>query len=357
MKVGIIGCGNISRIYADSQQKFDEIEIVSCADLDLDRARELADEKGIGSVLRVDDLLADPEVEVVLNLTVPAVHGAIAIRSLLAGKHVYNEKPLALRRREARELLGLARQKNLRVGCAPDTFLGGALQTARKLIDEGAIGKPLGGTASFMARGPERWHPNPDFFYQKGGGPLFDMGPYYLTALVFLLGPVSSVSAMTSCGIPVRTVGSGERQGEEIEVAIPTHYAASLMMQEGALVQFTTSFEVARQNVPRIEIYGDGGTLSCADPNNFGGPLRLFKFGADEWEDCPLIEGGAVDNVRGIGLADMITAIREGRPHRASGRLAYHVLDTMHCIIDSADLGRHVELKSTVDRPEALALG
>ncbi|MFZ4598611.1 MAG: Gfo/Idh/MocA family protein [Terrimicrobiaceae bacterium] len=352
-KVGIIGCGNISAIYAEAGHKFSNIEVVSCADLDLERARQVAEKHGIPRAVRVDQLLADAEIELVINLTIPAVHGEVAIEVIKSGKHVYSEKPLALRRREARELIGLAREKGLRIGCAPDTFLGAGLQTCRQLIDQGAIGEPLGGSGFMLSSGPESWHPNPDFFYKKGAGPLFDMGPYYLTALTTLLGPVRRVTGSARASFPERTIGSGPLVGKTIPVETPTHISAVLDFESGPVVSLTTSFDVQAHRTSPIEIYGSEGTLVVPDPNTFGGPVLVRRKGEDDWREIPLTFAYP-DNSRGLGVADLLAAIPENREHRANAKVAYHVLDVMHSILDSSETERHVELASTMTRPAPL---
>ena len=251
MKVGIIGCGNVSDKYVESAGQFDGFEIVACADLDPGRAQALAGRRGIPRALTIEQLLDDREIELVLNLTVPAVHGTVALEALRSGKHVYGEKPLAQKRREAREMISLARQKNLRIGCAPDTFLGTGLQTCRALIDEGAIGEPVGGSAFVMGPGVEGWHPDPGFFYKKGGGPLFDMGPYYLTALTTLLGPVRRVCGSARISFPEREIGSQPLAGQKIPVETPTHIAAVLDLESGPVVTFAASFDVKAHALPR----------------------------------------------------------------------------------------------------------
>ena len=278
------------------------------------------------------ELLADPEIQIVVNLTRPDAHAEIALAALQAGKSVYNEKPLAVSREEAQRLLQAAQDKGLRVGCAPDTFLGAGLQTCRKLIDEGAIGEPVSAAAFFLNHGPEAWHPNPAFFYQPGGGPLFDVGPYYLTALVTLLGPVVRVAGAARISFPERTVGSGPNRGSKIPVRTPTHIAGLLEFASGALGTLFTSFDVWKSSLPPIEIYGSEGTLSAPDPNTFGGPVRLWRTRTEAWEEIPLLPGYA-ENTRSLGVADMAQAIQAGRPHRASGQLGYHVLDLMHAIL------------------------
>jgi predicted dehydrogenase len=356
LPVGIIGCGNISSIYAEAGQKFENIEIVACADLDLSKAQALAAKYNIPRAISVDELLADPEVALVINLTIPAVHAEVAVKALKKGKHVYNEKPLALRRREARDMMGLARDKGLRIGCAPDTFLGAGLQTARKLIDDGAIGVPVGGSGFMLSRGPESWHPSPEFFYKRGAGPLFDMGPYYLTAFAALLGPVKRVTGSARTSFKQRQITSQPLAGTLVDVDVPTHIAAILDFDAGPVVTLSTSFDVSASRLSNIEIYGSEGSLAVPDPNTFGGPLFIKRQGEEEWREVPL-EFPYSDNSRGLGVADMAAAILSGREHRANDRLAYHVLDLMHSIIDSSESGRHIEMSSAVNRPAALPQG
>ncbi len=354
--VGIIGCGNISKIYAEAGKKFADLDIVACADLEVSRAEALASEHGIPKVLTVEELLSSSDVKLVINLTVPAAHGEIATRAIKKGKHVYNEKPLTLRRREAREMIGLAREKKVRIGCAPDTFLGGGLQTCRKLIDSGAIGVPVGGTGFMLSRGPESWHPNPEFFYKKGAGPLFDMGPYYLTAFTTLLGPVGRVSGAARMSFKERQITSQPLAGSNITVEVPTFVTGVLEFDSGPVVTLTTSFDVVGSQFRNIEIYGSEGTLVVPDPNTFNGPILLRKRDETEWREMPS-EFGYTENSRGLGVADMVNAIVNGREHRANERVAFHVLDLMHSIVDSAEAGRRVELASSMSRPEPLPPG
>jgi predicted dehydrogenase len=351
--VGIIGTGNISSIYMQAGKPFPILRIVACADLEPERARAQAEKFGLSRACSVDELLRDPAIDIVVNLTVPLAHAEVALAAVEAGKHVYNEKPLAVRREDARRLLDLAAARGLRVGCAPDTFLGGGLQTCRALIDQGAIGRPVGAFAAMLASGPESWHPSPDFFYQEGAGPLFDMGPYYLTALATLLGPARAVSGSARTTHAERVIGSGPRAGEKIRVTTPTHVTA-LIEYEEAVATLTTSFDIGHGYAPRLEIYGTEGSLRLPDPNTFGGPVQI-KRGA-EWEEVPIAHG-YTENSRGIGVADMAYAIRDGRPHRASGELAFHVLDTMHTIYAAAEAGRRLDLAAGPERPAALPIG
>jgi predicted dehydrogenase len=354
--VGIVGCGNISGIYLEAGSKWDILNIVACADIDLPRAQAQAAKYGIPKACGVAELLADPGIDIVINLTIPAAHAEVALAALAAGKSVYNEKPLALDREQAKHMLDLAREKGLRVGCAPDTFLGGGLQTCRKLIDDGVIGEPIGASAFMMSHGPEGWHPNPEFFYQPGAGPMFDMGPYYLTALTTLLGPVRRVTGSTRVSFPERVVSSEPLRGQVIKVNTPTHIIGVLDFAAGAIGTIVTSFDVWSSELPRIEIYGSKGTLSLPDPNTFGGPVRVRLAGEQSWSEIAIAHS-YTENSRGLGVADMADAIRTGRTHRANGQLAYHVLDLMHTIHDASRQGRHIEMTSSCERPEPLPEG
>ncbi|MCC6802697.1 MAG: Gfo/Idh/MocA family oxidoreductase [Anaerolineae bacterium] len=353
VKVGLVGCGAISGIYLKHAPRFGNIEIVACADLVRERAQERADEYGIPKVCMLDALLADPEIEIVLNLTTPQAHADIGMAALSAGKSVYNEKPLTIRREDAREMLALAKSKGLLVGGAPDTFLGAGIQTCLQLIDEGAIGEPVAATAFMMGHGHESWHPDPEFYYQVGGGPMFDMGPYYLTALVALVGPVAGVSGATRITFPTRTITSPKKYGRLIKVEVPTHVSGLLHFASGAIGTIIMSFDVWRANLPFIEIYGSDGTLSVPDPNTFGGPVRIYKPGHSDWEDVPITRPFE-SNSRGLGLADMARALRDGKTARAGGDLTYHVLDIMHAVHDAAEQERYVALGSTVASPEPI---
>jgi predicted dehydrogenase len=356
VRVGVVGCGNISQVYLKVAPTFPILDVVACADIDEDRARARAAEFGVPSACSVADLLADPAVEVVLNLTIPRAHGEVALAALDAGKSVYNEKPLALTREEGRRLLDAARRKGLLVGGAPDTFMGGGLQTCRKLIDDGWIGAPVAATAFMLSHGHETWHPDPDFYYQPGGGPMFDMGPYYLTALIALIGPVRRVTGSTRITFPTRTITSKPKYGQTITVNTPTHIAGVLDFANGAVATIVTSFDVWGTGLPPIEIYGTGGSLSVPDPNGFDGPVRVRRAGAKEWSEV-LLTHGFTAQYRSLGLADMAYALRSGRPARASGEMAYHVLDIMQAFDDASRAGAHVQLASTCERPAPLPMG
>jgi predicted dehydrogenase len=354
-KLGIVGCGNISGIYCQNAQKLEALDLVACADLIPERAQARAAEFGIAKACSTEELLADPHIEIVLNLTIPIAHAEVAFAALKAGKSVYNEKPLAITREDGKRMLQMAKRKGLLVGCAPDTFMGAGIQTCRKLIDDGWIGEPIAAAAFMTCHGHESWHPDPEFYYKVGGGPMFDMGPYYLTALVNLVGPVKRATGSTRVTFPARTITSEPKYGTVIKVDVPTHVVGLLEFANGAIGTILTTFDVWAAHLPRIEIYGTEGSLSVPDPNTFGGPVLVMRAGG-EWTEVPLTHGYA-QNSRGVGVADMAMALRSKRPHRASGDLAYHVLDIMHAIHDAASSGQHVELASTCQKPAALPLG
>ena len=355
LRVGIIGCGKISAAYCKGCREFPILDLVACADLLPERARAQADEFGIARALTPEELLADPSVELVVNLTIPAAHHAVSRAAIDAGKHVWSEKPLAVQRTEGEDLVRTAARAGVLLGCAPDTFFGGGHQTSRKLLDDGWIGEPLHAVAFNAGPGHESWHPDPAFYYQPGGGPMFDMGPYYLTALVQLLGPAVSVTGVTRITRPERLITSEPRRGERITVEVPTHVQGLLQFASGAQAAIITSFDVPAHRLPLIEVYGSEGTLAVPDPNGPGGPVAVART-RGEWEPVPLTHGYTA-TARGIGVADMAHALRSGRPHRASGGLALHVLDIMQAIHEAAASGRHVELATTCERPAPLPLG
>jgi predicted dehydrogenase len=356
VRVGVVGCGVISAMYLKNAKRFPILDVAACADALPERARARAEEFGVPRALSVEDLRADRSIEAVLNLTIPIAHGEVARAAVAAGKSVYNEKPLAVERADARALLDAAQAAGVRVGGAPDTFLGGGLQTCRKLIDEGAIGRPVAAVAFLLGHGPESWHPDPIFFYQHGAGPMFDMGPYYLTALIALLGPIRRATGSARASFAERTITSKPRAGQTIPVQVDTHVAGVLDFASGAVATIVTSFDVWSHSLPRIEVYGSEGSLSVPDPNTFDGPVRLRLAGEKEWREVPLSHG-YTENSRALGLADMAHGLRSGRPHRANGDLAFHVLDAMHAIHEASREGRHVLLESTVERPAPLPVG
>ena len=348
VKVGIVGCGNISDQYIKGCRIFEILDLVACADIDFSKAEALAAKHGL-KAYTVEDLFRDSEIEIVINLTIPVAHAEVTLAAIAAGKHVQSEKPLAITRADGQKILVAAKAQGVRIGCAPDTFLGGGLQTCRKLIDDGKIGEPVGATAFMMSPGPERWHPNPAFFYQTGAGPMFDMGPYYLTTLIHLLGPVARVSGITRITFPERTATSEARYGERFPVEVPTHVTGLLQFVGGPIATLVTSFDGWHTNVPNIEVYGSKGTLHVPDPNIFGGPVRLRQAGEEQWQEIPLTHDS--DVWRGIGVADLAYAIVYDRPHRTNGEMAYHVLDLMHAVQDSSEQGQHIDIDSHCERP------
>ncbi|MCU1524773.1 MAG: oxidoreductase [Microbacteriaceae bacterium] len=355
LRIGIVGVGKISEQYFASFPSLPGLELVAVADLDEVRAATVAAEQGV-EALTVDRLIGDPRIDAVLNLTIPAAHVEVATRALEAGKHVYAEKPLALAPADAVEMLALAERRGLRMGSAPDTVLGTGIQTARQLLDSGRIGTPVGATAFWASPGHELWHPAPQFYYQPGGGPLFDMGPYYLTALVTLLGPVIRVSGALGRSSRERVVATGPSAGAPIAVDVDTHVTATLEHASGTASSLTVSFDVWASRIPNIEVYGTGGTISVPDPNRFSDPVELWTSGEQAWQTAG-VSAGYADAARGFGLADMARAIETDRPHRASGELAFHVLEIMDAVVRAGNEHRVIELGSTVDRPEPVPLG
>ena len=353
VKVGLIGCGTISPQYLRNLPAYPGVEVAACSDIDMDRARSRAEEFGVPVACTVDELLANPEIGIVVNLTLPATHVEVSLAAIAAGKHVYSEKPLAVERDGGDAIVRGARRAGVMAGCAPDTFLGAGIQTCRRLIDDGRIGRPVAAMASFLGHGHEHWHPAPAFYYQVGGGPMFDMGPYYLTALVALLGPVRRVSGSHGRAFDRRLITSEPLNGATMDVEVATHVAGVLDFQNGAIGTIVTSFDVWASGIPWMEVYGTEGTLSVPNPNTFRGPVRLQR-GRGEWEEVPLDhpEGG-----RGIGVAEMADALRNGRRSRVDAAMANHVLDVMHAVHESSDDGRHVELRTTCDGPEPVPPG
>lgn len=354
-RVGVIGAGNISDAYLRIGQRFEVYEITHIADLEPARAAAKAEVHGIRAC-SVDELLGHGEIDIVLNLTVPAAHAVVSRAALSAGKHLYSEKPLATRREEGALLLELARERGLRIGCAPDTFLGAGLQSARAALEAGKVGQPLAATAFMTSSGPERWHPSPAFFYAPGAGPLFDMGPYYLTMLISLLGPIRSVASSAVIGRAARPILSAPLRGQLIEVTTPTHVSSLIEFASGAVATLLTSMDTPASELPRGEIYGSEATLSLPDPNTFGGPLRLRRADDQSWEELPLTRPYA-ENSRGLGLAEMAWAMRQGRPHRASGELAFHVLDAMQSMLEAAESRCYLDLASRCAQPAPLPAG
>lgn len=363
--VGIIGCGNISSAYLKLAPLFRSLQVRAVADIDRAAAEARAAEFGVRAET-VDDLLKAPDVDVIVNLTVPAVHHEVTRAILTAGKHAYSEKPLVLTLDEGKDLLDLAARKGLRLGSAPDTFLGGAHQAARAAIDDDRIGRVVAGTAHVMSHGMEHWHPNPDFFFRPGGGPVLDLGPYYITNLIQLIGPVRSVAALANASFPERTITSGPRNGERVAVTTPTNIHALLEFANGATVTLSASWDVWTHRHANMELYGTDGTLFVPDPNFFGGTVEVagpdggageiatdsHPFGVPNFTDG---QGNARANYRCAGLADMAQAIDEGRQHRCNAEVAVHAVDVMVSILKAGAEKRFVAMTTTCDRPAALS--
>ena len=362
MKIGIIGCGNISSTYLRLAPLFKGLEIMACSDINESAAIAQAEAYQCGA-MSIEQLLSDQTIELVINLTVPSVHAQVSTQILEAGKHVYSEKPFVLTVEEGQALHRLAEQQGKRIGSAPDTFLGGVHQQARQQIDSGRVGKILGGTCHFMNRGMESWHPNPDFFYQPGGGPMLDMGPYYVSNLVQLLGPVKRLMSMASTPFNTRTITSEARAGETVSVDTPTSVRTLLEFHSGAQISMCMSWDVQHHEHNCMELYGAGATLYVPDPNFFGGELRVatheavetlandhvFAVANDEQDD-----GEILANYRGAGLADMVAAIAAGQEHRCNHSLALHVVDIMTSAVRSGETGKAVELQTRCERPASL---
>ncbi|MDP4090212.1 MAG: Gfo/Idh/MocA family oxidoreductase [Bacillota bacterium] len=379
VKIGIIGCGVISNTYISNiKAMFSYLEIVACADINIDRAREMAKKYSIPKAYSTEELLADPEIEIAVNLTIPSVHAEVNQKALLAGKHVYCEKPFALSLEDAEATMELARSKGLRIGVAPETFLGAGIQTCRKAIDEGWIGKPIAATANMVSSGTETWHSSPEFFYKKGAGPLLDMGPYYITALVTLLGPIGQTSCFSSIGNPQRRIYSNPLRGKMIDVEVPTTYTGIMKFESGVHVNMNMSFDVWFSNLPKLEIYGTEGTLIVPDPNMFGGQIKIFRkervldsisgsmYGEKKSQDTnpyehlqeiPQVYQQPLEYMRGLGVLDMAYALVNGRKHRANEELAYHVTEAMLSFDIAEKEGIVYKMKSTCSRPDPLPKG
>lgn len=365
LRVGIVGCGSISTTYLRLAPLFRGIEIVACADIDDDAARARADEFGVRAVT-VDGMLGSGGIDIVVNLTVPAAHFEISARALESGRHVYSEKPFALSMEDGARLAALARGKNRRVGSAPDTFLGGSHQLARHLVDTGAVGRITSGTCHVLNHGMEHWHPNPDFFFKPGAGPVLDLGPYYLTNLVQLIGPAKRVAAVSATPAAERVISSRPRVGERIPVETPTTIHAIIEFAGGAVVTLGASWDVWNNRHSHMELYGETGSLYLPDPNFFGGDIECMPGSGvpaalPDWNH-PFLRpnqehsSGAMANYRTAGLADMAVAIMENRPHRCSGDLALHVVDIMVSILASGRDGRFISLRTTCERPAAFGV-
>ena len=372
INIGIIGCGVISDIYIKNLKENQYVNIVACADLYVDVAIEKAKQHNIDKGCSVKEILNDKSIDLILNLTIPSAHAKVSLDILDSGKHVYSEKPLSTSYAAGKKIIDKAQKEKLRVGCAPDTFLGGRLQTIRSVIDRGDIGLPLAATAFMTCHGHETWHPNPEFYYKYGGGPLFDMGPYYLTALVSLFGPIESVFGSYRKSFKQRTITSLPKKGEIIDVEVPTHVSGLLNFKDGLCATIITSFDVWDSHLPRIEIYGSDGTISINDadplagPNLFGGNFELRKKKNSDWSGFPetlprktksspweILESlyGYNDDSRGVGVIDMINSIIKNKQHKASGKMALHVLEAMEGLYVSAKDGALYFMESTCQKP------
>ncbi|WP_128376418.1 Gfo/Idh/MocA family protein [Streptomyces cavernae] len=350
LRVGMVGAGKISGQYLATLARLGNVRLTAVTDLDPFRAKEAAAAAGAEAVGDLEGLLARDDVDAVLNLTIPAVHAQVALAATAAGKHVYGEKPLAATREEATAVLAAARRAGVRVGCAPDTVLGTGTQTGRKAMDDGLIGTPVAATAFMATPGPEAWHPDPEFYYRPGGGPLLDMGPYYISALVHLLGPVAKVTGAASAPRTEREIGDGPRAGQRFAVEVDTHVTGVLHHASGALSTLLMSFDIHAAHLPRIEVHGTEGSLSLPDPNTFDGPVQLWSVRSPGWQSLP-VSAGHEHAGRGIGLADLADALAAGRPHLASAELAEHVLDVMLTLLDAAREGRSLTVTTTCERP------
>ena len=353
MRVGIVGAGQISGQYSATMSRLPQLAVTAVADLVPGRAQRLAEQHPGARVASLPEMYASADVDLVLNLTTPAQHAGVALAAITAGKHVYGEKPLAATSAAGRAVADAAAAAGLRAGCAPDTVLGTGVQTARAALDSGAIGVPYAATAFMTVPGHERWHPDPEFYYQQGGGPLLDMGPYYLTALVHLLGPIRRVVGMSSRPRNQRTIGAGPRAGTSFRVDVDTHVAGILEHDDGALTTMVMSFDIWAAHLPPIEIYGSMGSLAGPDPNGFAGDVKLYTRDAQDWTVLPP-SAGYLGAGRGVGLLDLYDALAEGRPHRAGVDVALHILDVMESMQASARSGGSVTVGTTCGRPERI---
>ncbi len=347
MRIGVIGAGAISPLYLRYLTRRDDVTVAAIADLNLERAASRAREFSLSAGLTPAALLARGDIDLVLNLTTPAAHAAVSAAALHAGKHVYSEKPLAISPTDGARLVSQAAAAGRHLACAPDTILGSGIQTAIQALDAGVIGRPVGATLAFLNHGHEHWHPDPAFYYQPGGGPVLDMGPYYVTALVSLLGPVTRVVSLAAQTFARRIVTSPARAGEEIVVGVPTHVVGLLETAAKVPVQVTMSFDVWHHTLPHVEIYGTEGTLEVPDPNTFGGPVRVRRADEAAARELPLRPDLPQEQARGVGVVDLVHAVREGRPGRLDGVLGAHVLDVLAALARGGD----TVITSTVSRP------
>ena len=377
VKAGIIGCGTIADVYMTNlTQHYQNVELAAVSDMFMEKAQAAAEKFHIGKACSVEELLADPQIDIVLDLTIPAAHYSVNKQILEAGKHVYCEKPLALKFEEAQELVNLAKEKNLMCVSAPDTFLGAGIQQSRAVLDSTVIGKPVGFTANMTCAGHELWHPNPGFYYKNGGGPMFDMGPYYLTALVYLMGPISKISCFTAAGRPVRNI-----LGEQIPTEVPTIYTAIAEFACGAVGTITMSFDTWDSSLPLLEIYGTKGSLFAPDPNTFDGPVFVYDgealaekmaavtqphpakimtmvtSHADFKKEVEIefpVNPEPRGNMRGMGVSDMAQALADGRESRMSSEISLHIVEALNAFEISAKTGQIYEMKTTCSPTEPM---
>ncbi len=380
IKIGIIGCGVICHTYLSNfNELYKQVDVVACADMFLEKAKEMATQYGVKKACTVDELVADSEVQIILNLTVPTAHTEINIKAIEAGKHVFCEKPLALTLEDAQKQIDTAKKQGVRLGCAPDTFLGAGIQTCRKILDSGLIGNPIAATANLVdGGGHESWHPNPEFLYKPGAGPMLDMGPYYITAMVSLLGPVNKLDCYAKKTFKKRTITSLPLRGNVIDVDVNTHYTGIMQFKNGVFANINMSADIWQSHLPMLEIYGTEGSLVVPNPNMFGGRVRLLRGNQmvdsieglptgeaveklhspamyDFFYDMPLMYHISRDNMRGLGLLDMALSIEKGRKHRANEELVYHVLETLLGFDISAEKQKSYYLKSNCERPAPLS--
>jgi len=352
-KVGILGCGNICDIYIQNiMHRFDNLQLVALSNRTMEKAYAKAKEYGIDKVETIPELLDDKEIDLIVILTSPLSHADLVRQCLLHHKHVYVEKPFALRVEETKELIALAKAHHLLLGVAPDTLLGGGMQECKRIIDSGEIGNIVAAEAFMTCRGHERWHPNPNFFYQTGGGPLFDVGPYYLSALVNLVGPVTDVAAMATKTFATRTVETGEKKGDIIKVQVPTHYSGSVRFKNGAIGTLIMSFDIWKSNLPRIEIHGTKGSLIVPDPNTFGGPILISREGK-AYEEVPISDKRFIENSRGLGVSDLVNSLTSKREPIANAEIAQHVVDIITAFDDSSKEQKTIHLSTTCHQMQA----
>lgn len=373
-KIGILGCGVISRTYiADIKAFYKDLEVIACADMDAELSQKLASEFGIKKGYTTKELLSDDEVEIVINLTPPQFHVELSKQILTAGKHLFSEKPFAFNLKDAKEVLNLADKNGVKVGCAPDTFLASGLQSLRYYLDANLIGKPFFVTANMTTFGVETWHPNPAPFYRMEGGPLFDMGPYYLSAIVSLLGPIESIAAFDAKGSNTRHIYVGRDAGTDIEVEFPTHYSSILKLKNGVVVNLNVSFDIYKSNLPMFEIYGESGTLTYPDPNFGGGTPSVYRkeqytdviyqktdaamARKDRFYELPELYPRVKDYSRGLGVLDLAKSIEENSINRASGRLIMHITEAIEGMLISSKNDMFYKMKTTCERPEPLEPG